>query len=336
MELQRQGHDIDIIHPADRNTMFSCEIDESTNDITGEHIVFPRQYDVIVMQRVTHRHLAQIIPHIRAAGTAVIIDIDDDLHHIPQSNPMYLALHPKKQPGVRHADHSWEWARLAFENATMVVATTQALLDRYARRSTGWKIPNYVPANALEVDHEDSSIFGWGGSVHSHADDLPVVGNAISRLVAEGHRFRVIGPDVGVREAFRLRSREDFEATGPIDLAFWIAGVALLGVGIAPLSATTFNRAKSWLKPMEYAAAGVPCVVSPSPAYLELHNKFGIGDVAEKPKDWYRLVRRLVTDDAYRLDRSAAGRAAAEELTIEKHAWRWMEAWEQALRIQRQ
>lgn len=333
MELQRQGHEIDIIHPKDRTTMFTAETED---DRVIGNVQFPRQYDVIVLQRVTHKFLAQAIPFIRAEGTAVVIDIDDDLEHISQSNPMYLALHPRKREGVSHADHSWQWARVAIENATMVVTTTQALIDRYARRTTGWQIPNYVPANALEVDHEDSRIFGWGGSLHSHNEDVPVVGSAVSRLVQEGHRFRVIGPSTGIRQAFRLQRDEDLEATGPIELQYWVAALALLGVGLAPLAATTFNRAKSWLKPMEYAAAGVPCVVSPSPSYRELASRYGIGDVAERPKDWYRLVRRLVTDDAYRLDRSAAGRAAAEELTIEKHAWRWMEAWEKALSIQRQ
>jgi glycosyltransferase involved in cell wall biosynthesis len=334
MQLQLDGHDVDVIHPADRANMFSAEVDEMTGNLTGEHVNFPRQYDVIVLQRVTHKHLAQAIPYMRAAGTAIVIDIDDDLEHIPQSNPMYTMLHPRKTTTSRMPDHAWTWARHAIESATMVVVTTQQLADHYGRK-TPWRVlPNYVPAQALTVPHEDSAIFGWGGGTHSHAEDIPVLGNAVSRLVAEGHHFRIIGPDIGVRQAFRLEKREDFDATGPIELKFWISALSMLGVGIAPLATSTFNRSKSWLKPMEYAAAGVPCVVSPSPAYRELTTRYGIGDIAEKPKDWYRLVRRLVTDEAYRLERSAAGRAAAEELTIEKHAWRWMEAWSDALAIQ--
>jgi glycosyltransferase involved in cell wall biosynthesis len=335
MVLQAQGHDIDIVNPEDRNAMFAAEIDEDTRELTGGHVKFPRQYDVIVMQRITHKYLAQIIPYIRAEGTAVVIDVDDDLHNISQSNPMYLPLHPKKRPGSLSADHSWEWARIACDNATMVQATTPALLDRYARRTTGRLIPNYVPENALDVDHDDSRIFGWGGGLHSHAEDAPIVSNTVQRLVNEGHHFRIIGPNIGVKRAFHLEDGQ-FDATGPIDLAYWIAALGMLGVGMAPLASTTFNRAKSWLKPMEYAAAGVPSVVSPSPAYRELHDKHGIGDIAEKPKDWYRLVRRLITDDAYRIDRGAESRAAASDLTIEKHAWRWMEAWSEALAIQRQ
>lgn len=336
MQLQKDGHDISVIHPTDRGSMFSAETDDNTGMLTGNHLQYPREFDVIVLQRVTHKYLAQAIPLIRAEGTAVVVDIDDDLDFIPQSNPMYTALHPRKRPGHPAEDHSWEWTKYACEHATMVQVTTPALAQRYGRKAPARIIPNYVPANALDVDHEDSPIFGWGGAVFSHAEDIPALGNTVSRLVAEGHRFRVIGPDVGIRQAFRLQRDDDFEASGPIELQYWIAGLALLGIGLAPLAASTFNRAKSWLKPMEYAAAGVPCVVSPSPAYLELNAKHGIGDVAERPKDWYRLVRRLVTDEAYRLERSAAGRAAAEELTIEKHAWRWMEAWEEALRIQRQ
>jgi len=336
MQLQLDGHDVEIVHPADRARMFSAEVDEVTGELTGEHLNYPRQYDVIVMQRVTHKYLAQAIPLMRANGTAVVIDIDDDLEHIPHSNPMYTMLHPRKTATSRMPDHSWAWARTAIESSTMVVVTTPSLAERYGRRTAWHVIPNFVPAEALTVPHSDSPIFGWGGGIHSHADDIPVLGNAVSRLVAEGHRFRVIGPDIGVRQAFRLAKREDFEATGPIELEYWISALSMLGVGIAPLAATTFNRSKSWLKPMEYAAAGVPSVVSPSPAYRELHDKWGIGDIAEKPRDWYRLVRQLVTDEAYRLDRSAAGRAAAEELTIEKHAWRWAEAWSEALALQRQ
>ena len=334
MQLQLDGHDIDIINPMDRHAMFSAEVDESTGNLTGEHIRFPEQYDVIVLQRVTNRHVAQIVPYITAKGTAVVIDVDDDLHNISMTNPMYFALHPKKRPGHPAADHSWEWAEYAFSRATMVVTTTDALAKKYGHVAR--KIPNYVPSQALDVDHEDSPIFGWGGGIHSHADDIPALGNTVNRLVGEGHRFRVIGPDTGIRQAFRLQRREDFEATGPIQLEYWISALGMLGVGLAPLASSAFNRAKSWLKPLEYAAAGVPSVVSPSPAYIELNKQYGIGDVAERPKDWYRLVRRLVTDEAYRLERSAAGRAAASELTIEKHAWRWMEAWSEALAIQRQ
>lgn len=334
MVLQQQGYDIDIINPADRTAAFAAEVEDG--NVTGRHLRFPRQYDVIILQRITHKYLAQAVPFMRAEGHAVVIDVDDDLDNISPTNPMYTALHPRKRPDSTSMDHSWEWARYACENATMVQVTTKALAERYAKRTTGRIIPNYVPQNALEVDHEDSAIFGWGGGIHSHGEDIPVLGNAVHRLVQEGHRFRIIGPDIGVRQAFRLPSRESFDATGPIDLPYWIAALGMLGVGIAPLASSTFNRSKSWLKPMEYAAAGVPSVVSPSPAYRELNRLYGIGDIAEKPKDWYRLLRRLITDDAYRIDRGEQSREAARELTIEKHAWRWMEAWEEALRIQRQ
>jgi glycosyltransferase involved in cell wall biosynthesis len=336
MQLQLEGHDVEVIHPNDRDGMFAAMVDEETGDIDPSYPVkYPEQYDVIVLQRVTHKYMAQAIPLIRASGTAVVVDVDDDLDHIPQSNPMYTALHPRST-NPKMKDHSWVWSRFACEHATMVTTTTDALIDRYARRSVGCKIPNYVPANGLQDDHEDSSVFGWGGGIHSHAEDIPALGNSVSRLVAEGHRFRIIGPDIGVRQAFRLPSDDSFEVTGPIEIQYWIAALSLLGIGLAPLATSTFNRAKSWLKPMEYAAAGVPCVVSSSPAYVELANKYGIGDVATKPKDWYRLVRRLITDDGYRVERGQQSRAAAEELTIEKHAWRWIEAWDRALQIQRQ
>src|SRR5689334_24701002 len=45
----------------------------------------------------------------------------------------------------------------------------------------------------------------------------------------------------------------------------WPRALSALGIGLAPLADSTFNRAKSWLKPLEMAAVGVPCVMSALP-----------------------------------------------------------------------
>ena len=108
--------------------------------------------------------------------------------------------------------------------------------------------------------------------------------------------------------------------------------VAGLDIGIAPLADTAFNRAKSWLKPLEYAALGVPCVMSPTEEYLRI-NAMGVGVVAmRRSRAWKREVGRLLADDAHRAEVADRGREVVRErLLIEDNCWKWAEAWTEAM-----
>jgi glycosyltransferase involved in cell wall biosynthesis len=126
-------------------------------------------------------------------------------------------------------------------------------------------------------------------------------------------------------------------ATGWVALDAYPNAVAQLDVAIAPLADNAFNAGKSWLKPLEAAAFGVPCVMSPSPEYRRLHDDYGIGILTETPSDWETWVRRLARDSVLRKEKAEHDRQMVREhLTIEQHAWRWQEAWAQALQNARQ
>jgi hypothetical protein len=169
--------------------------------------------------------------------------------------------------------------------------------------------------------------------MHSHPDDPQVMGNSIVKLMREGFRFRVVGNGEGMKRALHLDVEP--EITGVVDLpTAWAETLGTLGIGVAPLSNTRFNRSKSWLKMLEMAAVGVPCVVSPRAEYLRLH-KESVGVIADKPQQWYARLKKLATDDDYRLQVSQQGRAIAVAHTIEGNAWRWMEVWDEAFKMER-
>ena len=289
----------------------------------------PADADVIVLQRVTHRLVADAVSLIRAKGVAVVIDMDDDLRTIHPANPAFAAIHPRRGTSI----HSWHNAQRACEAATLVTVSTNELVRRYAPHGRGVVLDNHVPARYLDVTHHDSDLLGWGGSIHSHPDDLQAAGTALTRLCRAGARFRVIGPRDGVREALRLDAEPEW--TGVLDLTTqWPTALTSLGVGLAPLADTVFNGAKSWLKPLEYAALGVPCVVSPRVEYVRLHKR-GVGLLARNPHEWYRQLGRLRGDPTLRAELSESGREAARGLLTEDHSWRWAEAWADAFRLQR-
>jgi len=295
-------------------------------------VVVPPDADVVVLQRPTHQLLHQAVPLIRQHGIAVVIDMDDDLTCIDPRNPAWLKMHPNVD-----GEHSWSHARPACDKATLVTVSTAPLLDVYARKTPGVVLPNYVPQYFTEIEHEDSAVVGWGGSVMSHPDDLQVMGPAIARLSRELDFFTVVGPDKGVANALGSSVAKRVQTTGAVNFIEWPHALAKhLGIGVAPTSDTRFNRAKSWLKPLEYASVGIPPVSSDRPEYVTLVENYGIGWIASSPKDWYRLVMKLARDDDMRREfGTELRRVIAEHLTIERNIIQWVNAWRYALELER-
>lgn len=338
-----QGHDVRLVMPSEREGI-GGEVDGRTGKLTSLH--FPRDADVIVIQRVSFATMAEAIPIMRKRGTAVVVDMDDWVTRIDPSNPAFFGFHEK----FGHALHNSRNIEAACRDATMVTVSTPALLPVYAGHGRGQVLENRVPAWYLGLPHEDAATVGWGGSIHSHPRDLQELGPAVARVVRSGFEYWGAGPnyegdlgDQGVRRALGLTApgdeRLEVDTTGNTSMADWPRAVATMGVGVAPLADTDFNRAKSWLKPLEYMACGVPWVGSPRAEYARLAELTGVGLLAERERDWYARLKRLMTDRSLRLEQSAAGRAAVAEhpfqFTYEAAAWRWVEAWERAADLQR-
>lgn len=326
--LRRQGHNVTIV--ATDNRHLELQIENATDRVIDVKV--PDDVNVVVLQRVTHRYLAQAVGVLRARGVTVVVDVDDDLAAIHPDNPAWRNLHPRtgRELGRGVDMHAWTNLGLACRDASLVTATTPALIGRYGH-DHGVVLPNYLAEHYYGVSHEDSELLGWPASLRSHPNDPAVVGSAVARLVGEGYRFHVVSVAEDVGRAFGLTSDEHVtRAEHTIPLYDWPTELTRLGIGIAPLADTRFNQAKSALKPLELSAVGVPWVGSPRADYVRL-NRLGCGVLAERPKDWYRVLRSLLRDERRRSELSDAGRAVAETQRLERHAWRWMEAWTDAL-----
>lgn len=327
--LQNQGHDVTIMWPNQRGH-FGAEVENGV----VKKVVYPQDADLIVVQRVSHRLLAQALGWIKARGVAIVMDIDDDLSNIHPKNPAWALMHPKSSGAPFATDHSWNNTLEAARNCTLTVVSSDALTRRYRGEHGARVIHNYVPDHYLDIPHQDSDIMGWGASVATHPDDGQEAATAVSRLVSEGYRFRLIGPREGVAETFSI-PEDKVDATGGVPLQEWPLHVNTLGVGLAPLADTIFNASKSYLKPLEYAALGIPSVISPRSEYRLLHQKTGgcVGVLAERPKEWYRAAKKFVSDTPYRQDMGLQAREAVTPLTYSLNAWRWWEVWEEAVKL---
>lgn len=329
-QLKLQGIDVTIVEPGARDVGFTGIMNSDNSEMIDVRV--PEDADLMVFQRVSHRHIAAAIRLIRAKGVAVIVEIDDDLSCIDPRNPAFELL----QPGGHgdHAFHSWHNLMNACKDATMVVTSTQALQRRYAVHGRGAVFDNFIQRELLGIPRIDHDAIGWAGSIHSHPGDLQAMGSSIARLAQDGATLMVVGNGQGVHNAWGVPEEVPIHATGVVPLAQWGEYVAKLGIGVAPLADTKFNAAKSWLKMAEMAAAGVPCIGSPRAEYARL-NGLGVGWLAKDDKDWYRKLQILRKDPDAREELSQLGRAVMSGLTIEGNSWRLGEIWQDAIDLQR-
>jgi hypothetical protein len=312
------GHDVTVVSGQDRAVRLVME------GHTVKDVLMPPGIDVVVMQRVTHVYMSQAVAVMRAKGVAVVVDIDDDLSSIHPSNPAWEMHRPGRGP------HSWQHLARACRDATLVTVSAPALLPIYAAHGRGHVLPNYLPDQYYGLPREDSDVIGWPGSIHSHPNDPEVVGGALARLVDEGATFVMRGDSTGAGRAFGLAQDPP---GGGVPIEEWPRAVADIGIGMAPLADTRFNSAKSWLKPLEMSACGVPWVASPRAEYRRLH-EMGAGVLADRPRTWYRELKRLHGSAGLRQEMSEAGRAVAEQLRLRENCWRWVEAWAKAFEVQ--
>lgn len=103
-----------------------------------------------------------------------------------------------------------------------------------------------------------------------------------------------------------------------------------IDIGCAPLNDEPFNRSKSPIKVMEYAAAG--CAVVASPLYGEDHMGFvnnGFdGFIAHSSDSWDQALSVLIENEEWRKDMASRLSAKVErDHVLQDQVYRWPEAW---------
>lgn len=324
--LQSQGHDV---HIADDSMGSGIGGRVRDNELVEIYVDEDKQADVYVFQRTTGKHLSQLVKLMRERGFTVVIDMDDDLSCIHPKNAAFNMLHPKRSPMG-----NWLYAADACRVASLVTVSTPNLLARYAGHGRGYVLQNYVPERYLSIKgpERDQRLWGWAGALHSHPDDVPLLRGPAESL--NGHEFQLVGNPLGMGKVLGLRM--DPPGPGIVELTDWPQAIVdTMDVGAAPLADSRFNRSKSWLKPLEYSALGIPWVASSSPEYSRLQMELGAGLLArsDRPRDWVAPLKRLLTDDALYEEQSQALREAAARFTIERNAEKWLEAWSLAYHL---
>lgn len=268
--------------------------------------------DAVLVQRggwpgLKLREAQNFIRTVRARGAKLIYDIDDDLlctHPIPAVDASLEPRRPVIQFLAREAD--------------LIICSTEPL----AARMNAWPAPKRVWRNAIDermfakpalaqVRHGNRQTVGYAGTP-SHLRDLLSVTESLRGALTK--RAGMVGLHfIGTADVRHLKGLFGPLLTiAPQSTTDYRGYLQIMqkkvswDVAIAPLLESTFNRSKSDIKFLEYAAFGMPGVYSRSAAYEKvIDNELG---VLAGPIDFGRAVldlleaperRRVIAQNAF-------------------------------------
>ena len=212
--------------------------------------------------------ITELCAAIKAVGAKIVYDLDDDL----------LARH--SSPAVeRGLEDMRPRVRFLLREADAVIVSNSVLADRLQQRAAHVAIWRNALDEALIpplADAPRNADLGYFGTI-SHLHDLMAVINALATAavrVSERPSFELCGISDDPRIAGLLAHRFDLRQR-PLEAKYarfhaMLATEARWAVGLAPLLPGEFNDAKSDIKVLDYAAAGIPVVVSDACAYQHL------------------------------------------------------------------
>lgn len=294
----------------------------------------PEGCQVIVGQRFDNPDVLRFWRRLRMKGR-LVYEIDDDVWHVPRAN------------WQAYRTYNWEHSRDAVETAAgiadIVTVTTEPLAEILRKFNPEVRVvPNVIPGALLSWKHDEPVftknglkdvrrvMIGWrGGS--SHALDVQVIATPVRNVLRKNPqaRLHIIGTD------FRPTIGVDADFTNwvPVnaDLDYYrtLTGI---DIGLAPLYGIEFDRSKSAIAAMEYAALGIPCIASYSEAYREFIRDGETGYLIRRKSDWAKRISELVNDHEAREAMGAAARERVAALTVESEWPNWLRVYKELAR----
>ncbi len=291
-------------------------IDDGADGIYG--------FDTIVLKLMWDRQYLTQMRLAKALGQRVAIDIDDHFEEVHATNAAadLFAQNPR----------ALDTYRTMIEEADFLTVSTPVLRDFYAARGKDVRLARnmidprmFTPRPAID----GKPVIGWVGATAYRSGDLETLSGWLpSYLQERGLLFQ----HSGWHEDFPVAADiigipHDRCLIHPVVPITRLARLYDFDIGLVPLNDVPFNRAKSNLKGLEYAASGIPFVAQALPEYVRLAEE-GAGTVVDGPEGWMEALDALSSLEA-RVEAARAAHGAVLRLyDYRQHP----EVWQEALR----
>lgn len=285
------------------------------------------RHDIIILQRVVDPNLVTTGSILTSAGKLVVMETDDMLDRIHATNVARKAYTSERLLAYNQA----------MQKFSGVTVTTPLLVEHYHHVNPNiTAVPNMIdfdirkwPEPKFNVDRPIR--IGWTGST-SHTCDIDIIGPVLAQVMAKYPNTEY----VHFSDPFMLEYLRDhyglpadrLKLVDIVPFAQYPMGLANFDIGLAPLANTEFNRAKSYLKVMEYSACGIPFVASRVGEYLRYTDPGQDGFLCGNTAEWVEAVSTLVEDTQRRREMGQyAYEKAREQHDLGKHFYKWVAAW---------
>jgi len=264
------------------------------------------------------------------AGVAVIYEMDDDM----VSEDFVRRIMYKEGYGLQYARRRTKWIRHSIQACDGVTVSSQRLatMVRTVTDKPVRVVENYIDLEWFQNIQRMNErwvpplTIGWAGGARpdSDVDNMAVAWARIAErypdvhFVVQGHHSPAIYDRV---------PGDRISALKWMPISSYPAGMSNIDIGCCPLADSKFNRAKTYIKAMEYAASGAPVVASPT-VYDKIIDHGENGFIATTADEWEEYLSALVeSEDLRKRISGALFEKVEQQHNIERESWRWLEAW---------
>ena len=293
-------------------------------------------WDVIVLKLIMLERMIDMVDEAIKMGQKIIVDLDDHMEGLEKSNMAYHMTSPEK-----NAKNNREHYFKIIEKATALTTSTPFLKEFYEK-----KYPNkpvYLVRNGIDINRwkirKDHSgylpTFGWVGATPWRSGDLEILDPYFGKFLEEKNcRFHHSG---SIKNAptvdKKININKNIFTHEPMKPIYSYPEMfRKIDIGIVPLTDVDFNHAKSFIKGLEYAAAGIPFISSPSPEYSYLADK-GVGRIASTPEEWLSHAEDLLNPKTRKQEREKNRELVKENFSMEKRGKDWEEVFDQIIAL---
>lgn len=281
-------------------------------------------FDISVMKLMMHATVPQLFNVMQEKGQRVVVDIDDFHFSLHEENIAFSATNPHTNP-----ENNRMWYEIGIRQADHVTVSTAFLADFYGRRCRDVRlVRNGVETERFSpVYQPEKPSYGWLGGTLWRSGDIELLSRWLPRFVTDhGVTVHHAGHIPGDPRHFGVRAGLKGVQTSPMQT---ISNVPKMldnfHVGLVPLVRNAFNEAKSYLKGLEYAAAGIPFIATPTEEYRLLHAA-GVGRLAETPDEWMDHAKELLDVDVRREEAARQREIVSREFDVNGMGEAWATA----------
>lgn len=261
----------------------------------------------------------------KANKVRVVVDIDDWFDNLPETNRARQQTDPEL-----HKDNNRDIYFQIIEMADALICSTPFLHDFYSKKHP--TKPVFMVRNSIDIGRwpkrntrRSVPVIGWVGATPWRSRDLEQLSSFFKEyLISQNTTFHHSGHIAAADSAASLLGIDDKQVstTPMLPMTQLPELYKNIDIGIVPLNNVEFNHAKSYLKGLEYAAAGIPFVASHTPEYQYLADS-GVGRIAKTDGEWIAHFNELM-DYNMRVDESELNKEIiTEHFSIDSFASQW-------------